>query len=457
MSSFENVPAITGSDMNERMQDAVANGYALQQVKTGYATAVAVQKPRSLSKMIAAVLAEAEMAGASFYYRWEAGGKEIVGGSIDMAASIFRAYTNCAMEIECDETPSHYFFTATFIDLESGMSWPRMFRQRKSQSVSKKMEQDRQEDIVFQIGQSKAMRNAVLSVMPRWIVDKAVEKARAAEIQRLSGKENIELARAEVLKYFGRFGVSKERLEAKIGRAIEDTGPEDLADLRSTATAIKDGLTTILEAFPVQEREAKQETPPPATPKPASAAPPPAPPQPEPPPPAPAPKRPEPEPPVPNPEPAGAGGLPFGNTEPPKQTGFEIYQNPFDNRDAWKNFRTKSDGLSTYYFRNRKLWDAASAESKRAFFDKWQKCYGPDGGVFPGAMPVGSVPGETPTDPARDVDGRAGKIADMREEFSLETLRQAKKIHGFAEADGAWPSTDQGLDVLRRTCIDIEK
>lgn len=466
MSSFENVPAITGSDMNERMQDAVANGYALQQVKTGYATAVAVQKPRSLSKMVAAVLSEAEQAGASFYYRWEAGGKEIVGGSIDMAASIFRAYGNCAMEIGCNETPSHYFFTATFIDLESGMSWPRMFRQRKSQSVSKKMEQDRQEDIVFQIGQSKAMRNAVLSVMPRWIVDKAVEKARSAEIQRLSGKENIELARAEVLKYFGRFGVSKERLEAKIGRAIEDTGPEDLADLRSTATAIKDGLTTISEAFPVQEREAKQETPPPATPKPAgiAAAVPPAPPQPAPPPPAPAPQRPEPEPPVPNPEPAGAGGLPFGNTEPPKQTGFEIYQNPFDNRDAWKNFRTKSDGLSTYYFRNRKLWDAASAESKRAFFDKWQKCYGPDGGVFPGAMPVGSVPGETSVDPVRDVGDeafvrapdRATRIEMFSETFEAETMRAAKQAMGFGTGDGTWPSTDEGLSRLWHKCREIE-
>ncbi|MEJ5359901.1 MAG: hypothetical protein WHT06_14670 [Desulfobacterales bacterium] len=278
MRTFDDVPVVTGEEIRGRLAEAAANGHALQQVKTQWATAVAVQKPRSISRMVAQVLAEAEQAGSSFYYRWEVENRrsgsrsEVIGGSIDLAAAIFRAYGNCAMEIQCNETPTHYFFTATMIDLESGMSWPRMFRQRKAQEIGR-FDADRQEDIVFQIGQSKAMRNAILSVMPRWVVEKAIETARNAEIRRLAGKENIELARAEVLRYFGKLGVSRERIEAKIGKSIDEAGPDELADLRATATAIKDRMTTAAEAFPEPEKEAQKDEPPAeAKPEPKTAA-----------------------------------------------------------------------------------------------------------------------------------------------------------------------------------------
>jgi hypothetical protein len=384
------------------------------------------------------------MAGSTFYYRWEVksneGPKEVIGGSIDMAASIFRAYGNCAMEINCNETPSHYFFTAVFIDLESGMSWPRMFRQRKSQSVSKRMEADRQEDIVFQIGQSKAMRNAVLSVMPRWVVDRAIQKAREAEIQRLSGRENIAIARAEVLKYFGRFGVSAERIEAKIGKKMEDTEPADLADLRSVATAIKDGLTTVSEAFPPVEDKPEpaatgaQDPPPPMAP------------------PAPAPPAPSPGPTNGAPQPPGPEPAPPPTSTAAAPADLAPSGNPFDDTSTWKNFKSKSDGMSSFYFKNRKFWPSATAAAKRAFAEKWSKLY-----------PVNPFPGELPQDPpGADSHGnqaafdRETKIMDLRETFSLETLRAAKQRLGFAEGDGTWPPSAAGLELLEKACLEIE-
>jgi hypothetical protein len=92
------------------------------------------------------------------------------------------------------------------------------------------------------------------------VIEKAIETARNAEIRRLAGKENIELARAEMLRYFGKLGVSRERIEAKIGKPIDEAGPNDLTDLRATATAIKDRMTTIAEAFPEPEEATQEKT-----------------------------------------------------------------------------------------------------------------------------------------------------------------------------------------------------
>jgi outer membrane biosynthesis protein TonB len=452
MQSFEDAPVVTGDNLGESMRAAVANGQVARQVKTNYCTAVAVQKKRSSSKMIAEVLEEAEQAGSTFYYRWEVENRRkgtrdvIIGGSIDLAASIFRAYGNCAMDLDCNETNTHYFFTAIMIDLESGMSWPRMFRQRKSQAIGK-FDQDRQEDIVFQIGQSKAMRNAILSVMPRWLVDRAIDVAREAEIKRLSGHQNLALARAEMLKYFSKLGVTPERVEARLGKKIGDTTAEDLADLRSLAGAIKDRMTAVNEAFPVEEATTASEPPPavsptPPPPKPAEAPPAPtsttqAPPAPEPPP------TPPPAPPQPEAPPA-----------PPQEP---VPGNPFDDRSAWKNFKSKTEGLSTFYFKNRKAWPQATAESQLAFAAKWMTCYpqNPFPGEIRGSMVNGTAGQQQPlASPEGDPDPRNGELLSIREEFGTDIIKAA--LHKMGLAENMFPPTLEGVKYLRRICEEIE-
>lgn len=47
--------------------------------QTQFHTAVAVQRPRNLDKVVAAVLREAEFAGDAFYYSFPMGGKKIEG------------------------------------------------------------------------------------------------------------------------------------------------------------------------------------------------------------------------------------------------------------------------------------------------------------------------------------------------------------------------------------------
>lgn len=227
----------------------------MQRVQTSYVTAIRVQQPRSITKIVNNVLQEAALAGKSFYYRWEVWDKEkgrkvpIEGPSIDLAMCVARNYGNAATDITVEETPTHYLFKGIFIDLETGFTCPRLFRQRKKQKLSDKMDAERQEDIVFQIGQSKAIRNAVVKAMPEWLFEQAIERAKAAELGKIK-PDNIHIARQKVLDFFYPYGVTQDRIEAERGKPADKWIPQDIVDLRGMATALKEGRVGPDELFP---------------------------------------------------------------------------------------------------------------------------------------------------------------------------------------------------------------
>lgn len=247
---FSGLPEKTG------MEGILAGGGAIQRVQTPYTTAVAVQKPRSISRVAANVLEEAKLAGSSFYYGWAAnkkgGGTErIEGPSIDLAMCLARNYGNCAIDIQdMEESLTHYKLMGAFIDLESGFTCPRLFRQRKAQNIGMK-DTDRAEDITYQIGQSKVIRNAIVRAMPAWLIEQAIETAKGAELSKIK-PENIAIARAKSFDFFRQYGVNQERIEAKVGRKMDEWTAQDIVDLRGMATALKEGRVSATELFPLE-------------------------------------------------------------------------------------------------------------------------------------------------------------------------------------------------------------
>lgn len=255
--AFSGVEQLGRTQSNEIVPGNYAPPAPLQQVKTNFTTAVHVQKPRSISLMASMVLQEASLAGAAFYYRWTVtkknGEKQIIQGpSIDLAMCCVRNYQNCVINVEVEETPMHYIFKGTLIDLESGFTCPRLYRQRKSQAIGKKFDQDRQEDILFQIGQSKAIRNAIVHAMPSWLIDKAIDVAYKSELSSIR-PENIAAARARCITFFAGHGIDVVRLEEKIGRPADQWTNADIVDMRAMATGIKEGKIGVDELFPPDE------------------------------------------------------------------------------------------------------------------------------------------------------------------------------------------------------------
>ena len=253
---------------------ALGGARGMTQTRTSYQTAVTVQVPRNIDAIRADVIKEATYSRDGFFYAMtfrdkskdshdEHGnfveGKSVVEGcSIDGAMVLFRNWGNVALEPDlADETPAHWLFKVTVVDIEKGTSFPRLYRQRKSEKRGK-FDEDRMLDIAFQIGQSKAIRNAIVNAMPQWLIDEAMEAAKAAAAKRYA---NVAEHAEHAIVGWGKKGVTQTQLERKLGKKRVDWIPADLVLLRAIYKAVVDGQTSVGQEFsddPAPEKEQEQ-------------------------------------------------------------------------------------------------------------------------------------------------------------------------------------------------------
>ena len=100
-------------------------------------------------------------------------------------------------------------------------------------------------------GNSIALRNAVLSVIPKAIVDKVYNEAKKTITGDISDKTKLMAKRKQVLDGFKEsYGVSEAEVLKVVGKAtIDHLDSDNLVTLIGIAQAIKDGDTTIDEVF----------------------------------------------------------------------------------------------------------------------------------------------------------------------------------------------------------------
>lgn len=242
--------------------DAIQMGNTLMQTKTAYTTAVQVQQKRSLLRVQQSCVEEAKLSGDTYSYSWQQGGNVTEGVTIHGALCIARNFGNCVVDSQVQETTGAYIFNASFIDLETGFTITRAFRQNKVSPKTKDGKDiyrgERGQDIQFQIGQSKAIRNVVLNAVPKWIVDAVFKESKNNFTDKIKkavcnaeGKEDQTKKDTFVTKLIERaktIGVSRELLENIYGF----TKAWDLTKLVLIASGIKtveDGLETADNVF----------------------------------------------------------------------------------------------------------------------------------------------------------------------------------------------------------------
>ena len=232
--------------------DLLEAGKTLQKIGTPFVTSITVQKPRDLDKVVAAMDREAEYAGASFYYGWkDKRGNRIGGPSIGLANSLAREWTNCAVVVDFEETEETFIITPRFIDLEKGFQSERVFRQAKN-VVQGNFDPDRKLDMALQIGQSKAIRNVVVNAVPRWLVDRTVEKAKLAVIKHINPNKLGEY-KTVIVSYFKAKGINQEQLVEKAGKPLAEWTTRDIAEFQGDQKAVDTGEASVRELFPPKE------------------------------------------------------------------------------------------------------------------------------------------------------------------------------------------------------------
>ncbi len=199
----------------------------------------------------------AAAAGEEWYYRFPTKNKDgttshIEGPSIKLAMSLARTYGNCDVDCRVMDMGDEWVLYARFTDFETGFTTTRPYQQRKGQKTMGK-DDERQRDIAFQIGASKAIRNVVVNAL-RDFADYAFEEAKKSLVEKIG--KNLPGWRQKVMDRLTEEKIEVARAERLLGRAVAEWTAPDVAKIIALGKAVSDGMTTWTDALPEIEPKA---------------------------------------------------------------------------------------------------------------------------------------------------------------------------------------------------------
>lgn len=208
--------------------------------------------PRDETRILQKLKVLASAAGEAWYYRWPVKNKKtkevdwVEGPTITLANDLTRTYGNCEVETRVTDLGDSWLIYARFTDYETGYSLTRPFQQRKNQKTMGD-DVDRQRDIAFQIGTSKAIRNVVVNALATF-ADFAFKEARKSLVKAIG--EDLLTWRVRTVTRLGELNVDVKRVEAVLGRTASDWLAPDIAQVVAVMRAVHDGFATVDESYP---------------------------------------------------------------------------------------------------------------------------------------------------------------------------------------------------------------
>ncbi len=224
--------------------------------------ATAKAYPRDLSavynKIMTLATMDAETAQECFYVL-RRGGSVIEGLSVRMAEIIASAWGNLRVQAETIANDGKKITArAVCYDLETnvavGKTVDRPIVDKNGRTYSVDMQV-----VTGNAAQAIAFRNAVLAVVPKAMTKKIVQQVKHVA---MGEALTLETSRQNLVLYFEKLGVSQDMLLEYLQIKKRDEIDADMVfELRGLANAIKEGSTSVQEAFvkPVEERRQAEE------------------------------------------------------------------------------------------------------------------------------------------------------------------------------------------------------
>lgn len=216
--------------------------------------ATAKQYPRDLKKVLGNVRAYAtideETAEDCFYALKRGKGSDenlIEGISVRLAEIFASCWGNLRVQTRITANDGKTI-TAQGVchDLESNLAVCVEVKRRITDRQGRTFSDDMQV-VTGNAASAIAFRNAVLKVIPKAVTKKVVNEIKLVALGQAG---DVESKRAATIKWFNQRGVTTEQILNYIeADCVENIDAEKLLTLRSTATAIKEGTTTVQETF----------------------------------------------------------------------------------------------------------------------------------------------------------------------------------------------------------------
>ena len=204
---------------------------------------------RSLNNAIAIVSMDIETA-KTCTYSVPRGGKAITGPSVHLAKILAQVWGNLRVEAKVVSIDAKQITSeAVCFDLENNLA----IKAQIKRSIMGKTGRfnDDMITVTGNAANSIALRNAVLSVIPRAIVDKVYNTAKQMITGDVSDATKLIAKRKQVIDLLkDTYSVTEKEILTAIGKAsIDHVTADDLVVLIGVGTAIKDGDTTVELAF----------------------------------------------------------------------------------------------------------------------------------------------------------------------------------------------------------------
>ena len=244
-----------GTESNTLGVVASAGEVARVQAQLVYAASRPRDEQRAVDRMLTAF--QRPSLASKALYQYARGGSEVSGLSIRAAEAMAMAWGNMDFGLrELEQKQGESTVEAYAWDLETNVRRAVTFRvphYRDTRQGRKRLEDSRDiYELVANQG-ARRVRACILAVLPRDIQE-AVE-TQVAETMKATFEITPESLKAW-LEAFGRLGVTKAMLEARIQRRFDSITPAQMMGLANIYNSIKDGVARVEDFFQVQEGNA---------------------------------------------------------------------------------------------------------------------------------------------------------------------------------------------------------
>lgn len=254
------------SDENQTL-DVIPSGAAeaMERAQIDVQISTARRYPRNIAQVKARMLSIAtldEETAAGCFYSIPRGGKMVTGPSVRLAEIAMAAYGNVKaatriVAVDAASANPHAVVASIVHDLENnvvfGVEKRRRITAKKSRDGTRKAPDDDDIQLAVNAGSAIAFRDAVFKVVPLALVKPVLDQARKVAV---GDVKSLAKKRDQVLSRLRQMGLTDERIFGVVGVSkAEEIDVDRLENLIGLGTALKDGNTTLEEAFPPVVRE----------------------------------------------------------------------------------------------------------------------------------------------------------------------------------------------------------
>ena len=195
-------------------------------------------------------------------YSFPRGGKNITGPSVKLAREVCRNWPNIEYGLEIvgmDNDWVHIRGVAFDLETNSRRFAQDKFRKRiqrkdRKSGVTRWVVPDERDlrELVNRRG-AICVRNALLQILPSWLIDECVAVAHKTvdQYMRKELKAAPDVLKRRMVQAYSEFGVTADMIEKRLKHPLESAGPDELTELREIYKTLADGVSKREEYFEV--------------------------------------------------------------------------------------------------------------------------------------------------------------------------------------------------------------